>query len=118
MINLWQDKRLKFKNLQEDMSDNLLKIDEWTTIWIPDYIIFNTKHLDHTKSLPEDKHSSLHIELLDIASSEQANNDFYYDGSLVKVQKLTHYTVEMLCSYDWRFYPFDSQYCPIQIVTL
>ena len=115
MINLWQDKRLKFKNLQEDMSDNLLKIDEWTTIWIPDYIIFNTKHLDHTKSLPEDKHSSLHIELLDIASSEQANNDFYYDGSLVKVQKLTHYTVEMLCNYDWRFYPFDSQYCPIQI---
>ena len=111
----WQDTRLTFKNLQMIEQKNSLSPEELLQIWIPDLVFKNTLNLVHSNSLSNTWNDNLIMFLSESNHSKCGELDFCYDGSKVTFKRSFEFTLEFLCKFDWKFYPFDSQSCPLYI---
>ena len=111
VLTNWRDDRLQFTNLQT--STNVLKYQEWKNIWIPDFIIKDTKTFIETSNLADEHDSFIYLKLINssqfCSKYETVRNDFYYEGENVEIYKDNKYTIDFICNFDWKVYPFDSQ---------
>ena len=101
----------RYKNLQRE--ENLVKLDDWKQIWIPDFIMENTEETAHTSTHADEEHSIVQLSMIDesLFTSKYTNNhnDFYYEGSNVMISKSNSYTYHFICHFNWADYPFDQQ---------
>ena len=115
VINNWRDERLTFANLQA--SDNVIGYASWRSMWIPDYILQDTKQFTETSVLPDEENSFVYLEVLNsseyYSEYKSTRNNFYYEGSNVEIFKDNKYTIDFICHFNWGMYPFDSQDCKI-----
>ncbi len=111
MLSNWRDERLLFTNLQT--STNVLRYQEWKNIWIPDFIIKDTKTFIETSNLADEHDSFVYLRPINssqfYSKYETVRNDFYYEGENVEIYKDNKYTIDFICNFDWKVYPFDTQ---------
>ena len=101
----------RYKNLQQ--KENLVKSKDWEQMWIPDFVMKNTRDTAHTTTNPDEHHSIVKLRMLNESqfTSKYSNNynDFYYEGSNILISKTNTYSFAFICSYNWADYPFDTQ---------
>ena len=111
----------RYKNLQK--KENLVRLEDWKEIWIPDFVMKNTEDTAHTTTNPDEHHSIVKLSMVNeskftSAYSEEYLNDFYYEGSNVLISKTNTYSYPFICDYDWRDYPFDTQVLTFSYILL
>ena len=113
----WYDSFLSFSNLKND-SDNLIGEEEYLEIWSPWLFVVNLE--THAKCERADKK-----EIIMIIPNSQFNytlspltdgeNAYLFNGSSNRIVHEKDWTCDFICSFDYRWYPFDTQNCPIII---
>ena len=86
--------------------------------------MYNTENTAHTKTNEDEQHSIVKLSMLNETkfTSRYSNdyNDFYYEGSDVKISKSNSYTYHFICPFNWADYPFDKQVmlCTIKLTKM
>ena len=112
----WFDSRLTFYNLKIDSEMNTLIYAESQMIWVPTILFFNTKN--HRTS-NNDQQTLITIERNKNGSliGPTVNEDIMvYEGASNQIKMSRVYEVDFICLYDMMFYPFDIQYCTVDLV--
>ena len=112
----WFDSRLDYFNLKIDSKINTLIFAESQMIWVPSILFFNTKQ--HLTSINDEK------TFVSIARKKNGsligptvNEDIMvYKGAENEIQLKRVYEIDFICVYNMRFYPFDIQYCTVDMV--
>ena len=115
-ISTWIDKRLTYKDLQNNSDINL--IEKPDNIWKPDYILVNTNSDEDRKPHggeptykiipnPDSKFQS------DLTQSKKSYN---FPGDQNSLKKIETYEAAFECKYEMGWYPFDMQICFMEII--
>ena len=112
----WFDRQLKYRNIHEDETLNILTEEMQNTLWYPKIIFENQ---DKTQSSVSSNtvykvirsQESRPIE----AGPETLRNTFTFPGSENKLLREVEYTTVWKCAFDFRMYPFDTQVCRIEL---
>jgi Neurotransmitter-gated ion-channel ligand binding domain len=123
LVTTWSDSRLDFFNLKEDYHDNLVPGVLWADIWTPTLKFWNTKEGVTSDQLAAEPYSRVYVNR---SGSETAGHDpsssllfnFVYSGRENPLVKESTYFLEFICYYELSWYPFDMQYCAINISLL
>lgn len=111
----WYDTRLTFLNLKSNDSLNKVTHSSMVTLWTPVIGFINTESHQHTEV---DLEASLHLQQLSPSTQRDGGAPgevVLYpgeDNQLVLSRKYNHMFV---CDFDLLLYPFDSQYCDMQL---
>ena len=110
---VWYDSRLKYNNLRD--SPKSLRMETIEEIWFPGLKFENTK----TKVMIEPdinalvqvtrKGNGTHCE------EDEVENKLMYSGNDNPLSFERFYSLIFQCTYDLQLYPFDKQYCTIEI---
>ena len=115
----WQDNRVYFLNVHRNWSSNLLELEEWQNIWVPNFLFLNAETTLTSAEQAGEPTSLMYLKLLNEThqpkDSSKLVQDFYYDGMDVVISKDNFYTMDFLCLFDFAYYPFDCQTCSIRI---
>lgn len=113
----WNDNFLTFANLQHD-SENFVSEADYQKIWIPWIFTLNIESEDKVKKtdkkeivkiLPNTKFEYY------LNSLKYQENAHLFNGSTNMMYCEKDWTYEYICSFDYRWYPFDTQNCPIEM---
>ena len=112
----WFDSRLNFYNLKNNSKMNTLIYAESQMIWVPTILFFNTKqHL--TSSNDEQTFVTIEREQNGSLIGPTVNEDIMvYEGATNEIKLKRVYEIDFICVYDMMFYPFDIQYCTVDMV--
>ncbi len=114
---IWCDDRLQFRNLEPGLT--ILSFEDWSNIWVPNFLIERTKYFEETRFMIIEKNSLVTVKIINESKFEhiisEHSEDFYYTGDNVKIRKANKYTVELICDFNWQAYPFDIQICKMEI---
>ena len=111
----WFNEHLTYQNLKKN-SNNFIFKDDKESVWIP-FIEFNsmenknkcerTEKLEFLKIVPNEK-----FQYIPNGLSEK-ENAFLFDGEDNMMIQEREFSCEFICEFDYRWYPFDSQNCPL-----
>ena len=109
----WNDRRVDFLNLRDDIYQNLVPDDESSQMWIPEIGFYNAK----TGKVAKDEHYALMIRRDRTAepfNPSRAREDYVYQGYKNALMYLRRYYAEYHCTFNLRFFPFDEQTCKME----
>ena len=109
----WNEKRVIFENLKDDMMMNKLSAFEKTTLWVPKLVFQNT--LNEEKTVV-DEESDLLVKKMggfEFAGTEMVDESRIYKGHENPLIYKRSYLKTFECQYDMALYPFDTQKCSI-----
>ena len=77
-------------------------------------MIKNTENTVHTMYIEQEMQSIVHAQLISPNKSFSADLehilfDFIYEGKDIVLDKENEYTQILLCVFNWKHYPFDTQ---------
>ena len=106
----WNDARVRFCNLNEVTSHNILTPDENQMVWIPKLMYSNSYNLNlladaagfEVEVRPDDKEGKL------IYNGSYSGRDHHFIAS-------GEYVNEFVCHFNLRWYPFDTHLCTMEI---
>ena len=111
----WHDSYLTFSNLKND-SENFISKEDYSHIWRPWFPVLNVESVekcrktdkpDIIKIIPNQKFDYI---LNPLTAHENA---YLFTGLGNRIYNERDWTVDFICSFDYRWYPFDTQNCPI-----
>ena len=111
----WYNEHLTYQNLKQGAINQIFE-DDKDSIWIPFVEFRDLEHGD--KCLTTDRkeilkivpNSDLRYEPNSLAERENA---FLFSGLENKMIQEKEYSCDFLCEFDYKWYPFDSQNCPL-----
>ena len=114
-ISTWIDKRLMFKNLQNDSDMNVLGEPE--KVWKPEYILVNTNSDKERKPHGGQPIIKIipHLQSRYMSDISESKKNFYFSGEVSFLQKIETYEATFGCQYVMAWYPFDIQICFMEI---
>ena len=111
----WKDLRLTYRNLQTDSMSNQLNAAQMTQIWFPILTFTNT---ENTKKVIMDEETKVVIikrgEPSYSAITDVDENSIYTGNENYLLYNRT-YTKRFLCDFKLALYPFDTQYCRLEM---
>ena len=110
----WKDVRLYFNDLKEGF--NILDSSEMVEIWRPSLILSNSEKMLYVLDNPH-----LFVQILRASNGtlvEETNlhESMRYMGSENEIIMISRFETEFFCIYKLENYPFDVQYCSIDIL--
>ena len=114
LTNTWFDQRLTFQNLQNNSVQNILS--NYSDLWYPYEIFVN---IDRTKrsdtAFKSYRILRSHKKLPYPKPIRELRNAYMFKGSDNAMQRTAYYTYAWNCPFDFRLYPFDTQYCTMKL---
>ena len=110
---LWFDHRLEFNNLNNVTSMNTIPAREKEHLWLPPVMFANTEFRD---GITNDEKAFITIRKLGKYSPEDIEileNRLSFKGEENPIIYSRPYTVELSCTYNMAWYPFDIQHCRV-----
>ena len=110
----WRDLRLYFNDLQDGL--NLLAQTDIDLIWMPTLILSNSVDMLYVSDNP---HIFVHISRLTkgkLVGEKNLHESMQYSGSNNDIIMTGRFETEFFCIYQLNNYPFDSQFCSIDIL--
>ena len=111
----WKDVRLYYNDLKEDM--NILDIDEMEKIWRPSLILSNSADMLYVLDNPHHFVQLFRLSQGKLIDSESLHESLRYEGSRNDIILIARFETQFFCIYQLENYPFDSQFCHIDIMT-
>ena len=119
MERRWLNTQLTYQNLKRDVADNRISKEDREKMWTP-WTVF--ENIEHEGDL---RYTDLQQDILRIIphpefrfeKSDRTNvrNTRLFKGSENVISYRRQYTVKWMCSYNMRWYPFDTQRCTIEM---
>ena len=109
----WNDRRVDFLNLRDDIYQNLVPDDESSQMWIPEIGFYNAK----TGQLDRDEYFALMVRRDSVAEKfdlDRNREDYVYEGYKNSLMYLRRVMAEYHCTFNLRFFPFDDQVCKME----
>ena len=113
LIVTWNDYRLKFKDLNDDI--NIIAEGPRKAIWIPPLTFSNTISIE--RLLNDDKTT---MDIVKTGNPEysiprELHESVFFKGSENTIRYAREYQMVFQCNYDLHYYPFDTQICTIDV---
>ena len=105
----WFDSRLKFHNLKESLSSNVLTEAEIESMWLPSVIFSNTKNNEATYLTPDTIIAVKREGKVEGAADDQIHEVNIFDGGINRITFQQGYAKYFKCEYQLHLYPFDTQ---------
>ncbi|XP_042210813.1 gamma-aminobutyric acid receptor subunit delta-like [Homarus americanus] len=114
----WQEARLSFLNLNEDYTLNRVPYETMQKVWVPVIDFTNTKgnHFTHT-----DQQTTMVVSMQgkpSLGDDTQPEELEVYSGLENPISVRRKYSVTFQCQFDLKMYPFDEQYCHLELTML
>ena len=119
----WFDGRLTYKHLKRNsgMNLNTLLPSESEAIWFP-YIVYNNVREDGdimgTEVLDSNKFDHIEVIPNDKFTYVADDNMHIFNGSENALTMKQGYNIKWKCEYVYHWYPFDTQFCRMEFVSL
>ena len=115
----WFDKRLTFYNLKKSTSENKVSLVDRESVWKSWLIFDNIKTIE--KALKTDQRAQMNVitnHNTSFTSSDNTyiHNTYLFDGSKNAIIDVKQYSVEYVCDFHMKWYPFDTQSCTMQLL--
>ena len=118
LVRNWHNTQLTYQNLKRTASKNILSTEDTKKMWIPWTVfqntessseIFTTDKKDITTIIPNSD--------LKFTRDDRTNirNTMLFKGSENVIQYERESTVNWICNYNMRWYPFDTQRCTLRM---
>ncbi len=115
----WFDVRLTFDSLKEQEDSNIFSGSKRLEIWIPQIVFSNTEDMQTTtlddKAVLKASRQSSDYKLSPLSHHKNLHLYSGRDNSL-KMQRV--HSLDFICRFDMRFYPFDTQHCEMQMESI
>ena len=113
----WFDKRITFKNLKPNGTQNLLDKSDIENIWLPEVVFSNSNNKERIKAGHGDDWSVAVVRLGSPKPNPvyEIDEDHLYSGQKNPLWLSVSIQVKLICEFDLGMYPFDTQKCPIII---
>ena len=114
----WFDRRLKYKHIKNESGTigNALLPGESEAIWYPDSVFYNTRK--EQDIMRTNVRTSLEVipgkEFKYVAD----DNMHIFNGSENALTMKKGYNIKWKCEYVYHWYPFDTQFCRMEFVSL
>ena len=117
----WINSQLTYQNLKRDAARNVLSKEDIQRMWVPYTVLENIEHEGELKS--SDKPLTIMIVANDDFAFERDDRTNFRNTRLFKGdQNILSYerqvTVNWVCHYDMRWYPFDLQNCKLEMFAI
>ena len=114
----WFDARLTFKHLKNGsgMNMNTLLDEQSEAIWFP-FLVFN--NVRNVKAIKKTDVPAIHRIIPNHDFTYEAKDNMHiFKGSENSVNITTEWNVDWNCEYAYHWYPFDTQVCRMEFVSL
>ena len=114
---LWFDHRLQFNNLKNITSMNTFPVREKEQLWIPDVVFSNT---ETREGIEMDRKAFLTVRKLGKYKPEDIQilaNRLVFKGSENPIIYTRPFRVQLTCTFNVAWYPFDFQHCMVELAT-
>ena len=118
LIRKWFNTQLTYQNLKRDVSKNLMSVEDIGRMWVPWTTIENIEHVDEVKKtdiadimtvIPHQKF------IFERAGWTNIRNTRLFKGSENTINYQRQITINFMCEYHMKWYPFDTQHCTIKM---
>jgi hypothetical protein len=117
-IRSWTDSKLKYQNLKMNM-DNKINPEDLKKMWKPWTIFENLKNGD--KQASTDRVDTTLVKPdgeFNVRPLGDFDNTYIFEGSDNALYYEREIAVEWMCNFEMSWYPFDTQSCTMQFITL
>ena len=117
-IRSWFNPQLKYQNLKKEATKNTMTEDDIEFMWIPFSLLNNIKHTDEIKKTEvRDTMFIIPNKEFKFKKGDKTNiqNTMLFDGSENSIQYERTITVNFICNYNMKWYPFDTQKCVVEM---
>ena len=109
----WKENRVKYQNLKEETSLNILTEDDFNRIWLP-LIVFDNTDQKETTRLGMDWEWATRVTVtregnFTRSEIEEVDEVEIFEGDENRLTMNQTYTWEFQCQYELQRYPFDTQ---------
>ncbi|XP_066940763.1 LOW QUALITY PROTEIN: uncharacterized protein [Macrobrachium rosenbergii] len=114
----WQESRLNFLNLNEDYTLNRVPYETMKGIWVPVIDFTNTKGNHITQA---DTEATMVVNMLgkpSMGDNKEPEEYEVYAGPENPISVRRKYSITFQCQFDLKMYPFDVQYCHMELTML
>ena len=111
----WYDNKVIFQNLKLG-KENLILYDDRGTLWIPVFEEINMENIHYCQQTPKMEHFKVvPNKNFDYKKNPitEIDNSFLFNGSENMLYQDWYWTCAYTCSFDYQWYPFDTQNCYI-----
>ena len=122
LIYMWVDSRLMYSNLKENFDGNLLQEEVYKDMWLPSITFENTKAKTSTREIDSTYNNLIYLVSTQDKTREPPSDNlaeiaksFKFHAEEVKVTKISWYTIQLECDFQFSSYPFDTQICSFDI---
>ena len=117
IVRRWFDGRLMYKHLKKECGErNTLLEEEMNAIWYPYLVLNNIKNIDDV--MKTDVPDVYDVIPNDDFSHEAKNNMHIFKGSENAMRMTLEPSVQWQCEFRYHWYPFDTQVCRMDFVSL
>ena len=117
LVRYWYDSQLSYQNLKKNSAKNIISTEDMKMMWKPWTITKNIKNVDEVKKTDKgDKMTIIPNSNFKFTRDEKTNihNTMLFKGSENAISYERQITVNFVCNYNMRWYPFDSQRCTLE----
>ncbi|XP_045624930.1 uncharacterized protein [Procambarus clarkii] len=114
----WQEARLKFLNLNEDYTLNRLPYETMKQVWVPVVDFTNTKGIHITQT---DHQATMVVNMQgkpSLGDDTRPEELEVYAGLENPISVRRKYSITFQCEFDLKMYPFDEQFCHMELTML
>ena len=118
LIRNWFNPQLKYKNLKKEASKNPMTQDDIEFMWVPWTLLNNVKNEDEVKKTElRDMMTIIPNKEFKFIKDDKTNiqNTRLFDGSENAINYEVQRTVNFVCNFNMKWYPFDTQNCVIEM---
>ena len=119
MAAVWRDSRVTFQNLKDDVRMNLIDHQTSRKLWIPPLGFPNsfgdlqTIDVDHGAYILVHRKNST----ASFAQHHDLDENYCYRGQDNELVYYRRFQLTHQCSFDLQYYPFDTQYCKLKVLS-
>ncbi|XP_042240456.1 gamma-aminobutyric acid receptor subunit beta-like [Homarus americanus] len=113
VVLTWIDDRLSLRHLSVSRGGAILTKDEMQMVWTPKYQLMNLE--SGKMELLEQSISITTANNATVSAFNNVNRDLLYPGATNNLSIISHYTARFTCFFRFFGYPFDVQYCTIDV---
>ncbi|XP_069159991.1 LOW QUALITY PROTEIN: uncharacterized protein [Procambarus clarkii] len=114
----WQEARLSYLNLNEDYTLNRVPYDTMQQVWVPVVDFTNTKGNHITQA---DNQATMVVNMQgkpSLGDDTQPEELEVYSGPENPISVRRKYSITFQCQFDLKMYPFDEQFCHLELTLL
>ena len=111
----WHDSRVMFQNLKENLTHNMVDWEISRHLWIPP---LNFPNSFGDNRIMDDEHTYLLVNKnsdATFATEEDIHENYFFNGTENELVYYRRFQLTHQCSFELHYFPFDTQYCKIEV---